>query len=107
MTAVHTQTQTHTHRSYTESDGERREVGRKQTEGHMKVVDEAILHATVWCALHERTAVCSADVHHTVTLQTHIHTKRQISFQQFHDISVESINRFTLEIEKNIHFCHH
>lgn len=58
----------HTHRSYTESNGERCEVGRQQTEGHMKVVDEAILHVTGWRVLHKCTAVCSTEVHHMVTL---------------------------------------
>lgn len=60
----------HTQGSYTESDGERCEVGRQQAEGHAKVVDEAIFHATVCGALHKGTAVRSADVHHKVTLKT-------------------------------------
>lgn len=56
------------HRSYTEDDSEGREAGRQQTEGHPKVVDEAILHRTVRCLLDEGAAVISADPHHAVTL---------------------------------------
>lgn len=60
---------THTH-TYAESDGERCEVGGKQAEGLIEVVDEAVFHATVWCVLHKCTAVCGIEFHHTVALNT-------------------------------------
>lgn len=60
--------------TYTERDGERGEVGSQQTENHLEVVDEAIFHVAVRRVLHKRTAVCSTEVHHKVTLNTQKHS---------------------------------
>lgn len=57
--------------SYTEGDGERREVGRQQAEYNPEVVDESIFHVTVWRVLHKVAAVCRRVVHHQIALQTH------------------------------------
>lgn len=65
-----THSHTQTHRSYTESNDKRCEVGRKQTEGHFNIVNEAIFHVTVGCVLHKSTAVWGIEVHHKVTLET-------------------------------------
>lgn len=63
----------HVHRSYTEGDREGHEVGRQQTEGHLKVVDEAICQLAVSCFLDEGAAVVAAEGHHAVTLHAQKH----------------------------------